>query len=153
VLIGLVPMAALGVALINWLSSWNSRATINGVSTSLTIGLVALGLSEAGWQNAFGSNAPVLHLLVMLVVAALATTIGAQTRVSDALINGALWGMRRLRWLMIGLAMLLGGSLGFALTSNLGLGCFTPFGVLLGIGIGGLLVLRVDRLLKQKPHP
>ena len=153
VLIGLVPMATLGVALINWLSSWRSREAINGVSTSLVVGLVALGLSEAGWQNAFGSGAPVLHLIVMLIVTALATTIGAQTRVSDMLINGALWGMRRLRWLMIALAMLLGGALGFALTSNIGIGFFTPFGVLLGIVIGALLILRVDRLLKQKPHP
>lgn len=153
VLIGLVPMAALGVALINWLTSWRSREAINGASTSLAIGLVALGLCEVGWQNLFGSGAPVLHLLVMLVVAALATTVGALPRVSNALINGALWGMRRMRWVMIALAMLLGGSLGFALTSNLGIGCFTPFGVLLGIAVGALLVLRVDRLLKQKPHP
>jgi hypothetical protein len=154
VLIGLVPMAALGGALVNWLSSWRSREAINGVSTSLVIGLLALGLCEAGWQNLIGAQAvPVLHLLVMLVVTSLATTIGAQPRVSNALINGALWGMRRVRWLMIGLAMLLGGALGFALTSNLGIGCFTPFGVLLGIAIGALLILRVDRLVKQKPHP
>ncbi len=153
VLIALVPMATLGVALINWLSSWRSREAINGISTSLAVGLVALGIAEAGWQNALGAAAPVLHLVVMLVVASLATTIGAHPRVSDALINGALWGMRRLRWLMIALAMLLGGALGFALTSNIGLGCFTPFGVLLGIGVGALLVLRVDRLIKQKPHP
>lgn len=153
VLIGMVPMAAVGVALVNWLSSLNSRETINGVSTSLAVGLVALGLCEAGWQNLIGMGAPVLHLLVMLIVSALATTIGAQPRVSNALINGALWGMRRVRWLMIVLATLIGGALGFALTNNLGIGCFTPFGVLLGILVGGLLVLRVDRLLKQKPHP
>src|SRR5207237_1173002 len=115
--------------------------------------LVALGLCVAGWQNLAGTGAPVLHLLVMLVVTSLAATVGALPRVSDALINGALWGMRRVRWLMIALAMVLGGSLGFALTNNLGIGCFTPFGVLLGIAVGGLLVLRVERLLKQKPHP
>ncbi|HVU67594.1 MAG TPA: serine/threonine-protein kinase [Ktedonobacteraceae bacterium] len=153
VLIGMVPMATIGVALINWLSTLRTREAINGLSTSLAIGLVALALCEAGWQNVFGAGAPVLHLLVMLIVSALATTIGAQPRVSNGLINGALWGMRRLRWLMIALAMLLGGALGFALTTNLGIGCFTPFGVLLGIGVGALLVLRVDRLLKQKPHP
>ncbi len=153
IMIGLVPMAALGVALVNWLSSWRSHEAINGFSTSLTVGLVALALSEAGWQNLFGSNAPVLQLLVMLIITALATTIGAQTRVSNALINAALWGMRRVRVLVIALAMLLGGALGFALTNGLGLGCFTPFGVLLGIAVGGLLVLRAERLLKQKPHP
>lgn len=153
VLLGLVPMAALGVTLVNWLSNWRSREAINGMSTSLGVGLVALGLSEVGWQNLVGAGAPVAHLLVMLIVTALATTVGAQPRVSNALINGALWGIRRMRWVMIGLAMLLGGSLGFALTNSLGVGCFTPFGVLLGIAVGGFLVLRVDRLLKQKQHP
>ena len=152
VLIGMVPMATLGVALVSWLDSWRSRESINGVSTSLALGLIALGVCEAGWQNLVGSGAPVLHLLAMLLVTSLATTIGALPRVSDALINGVLWGMRRLRWLMIALAMLLGGVLGFALTSNLAIG-FAPFGVLLGIGIGLLLILRVDHLLKLKPHP
>ncbi len=61
--------------------------------------------------------------------------------------------MRRMRWLMISLAMLIGGTLGFALTNGLASGCFTPFGILLGIAVGGLLMLRVDRLVKQKPHP
>lgn len=153
VLIGMVPMATVGVALVNWLSSWRERETINGLSSSLAIGLGALALCEAGWQNLFGAGAPVLHLLVMLIVTALATTVGSLPRVSNGLINGVLWGMRRVRWLMIALAMLLGGALGFALTNNLGIGCFTPFGVLLGIGVGAVLILRVDRLLKQKPHP
>ncbi|HEY0756321.1 MAG TPA: protein kinase [Ktedonobacteraceae bacterium] len=153
VLIGLVPMAALGVGLVNWLSALRERETFNSLSTSLAIGLTALGLAEAGWQNTFGAGASILHLLVMLIIAALATTLGALPRVSNALINGALWGMRRVRWLMIALAMLLGGALGFTLTNSLGIGCFTPFGVLLGVAVGAFLILRVDRLLKQKPHP
>ena len=84
---------------------------------------------------------------------ALAATIGSVPRVSDAIINSATWGLRHARWLMIALAMLLGGTLGFALTNGLAGGCLTPLGVLLGIGVGGLLVVRVDRLVKQKPHP
>lgn len=153
VLIGLVPMATLGVVIVNWLSSWPTRETINRVITSLSFGLLTLGLCEAVWQNLFGSGAPVLHLLIMLLATSLAATIGSLPRVSDAMINGALWAMRRVRWLMIGFAMLLGGSLGFAITNSLGIGCFTPFGVLLGVAVGALLVLRVDRLMKQKPHP
>jgi len=90
---------------------------------------------------------------VMLLLVSLAATLGALPAISDRIINGAIWGMSHMRWLMIVLAMLLGGTLGFALTNGLGSGCFTPFGVLLGIGVGALLVLRVDRLLKQKPHP
>jgi hypothetical protein len=153
VLLGLGPAATLGVVIVNWLSSWTTREMINRVCTSLTLALVVLGIGEAGWQYAFQAGVPPLHLFLLLLVTSLAATIGALPRVSDAIINSAIWGMRRMRWLMISLAMLIGGTLGFALTNGLASGCFTPFGILLGIAVGGLLMLRVDRLVKQKPHP
>lgn len=153
VLVGLGPAAMLGVVVVNWLSAWTTREMLTRVCTGLTMALVLLGVGETGWQNLFGNSVPALHLFIMLLLTALAATIGALPRVSDALIKGATWGMRRARWVMIALAMVLGGLLGFALTSGLASGCFTPFGVLLGVGVGALLVLRVDRLLKQKPHP
>jgi serine/threonine protein kinase len=153
VLVGLGPTATLGVLIVNWLTAWTTRETIDRACTGLTSALVLLGICETGWQNLFGSGAPALHLLVMLLITSLAATIGALPRVSSAIINGATWGMRHARWAMIALAMLLGGTLGFALTSGLASGCFTPFGILLGIGVGALLVLRVDRLMKQKPYP
>jgi hypothetical protein len=141
------------VVIANWLTSWNTRETVNRVCTSLSTALALLGLGEVGWQNLIGLSAPELHLVTMLLLTALAATVGSLPRISGMLINGAIWGMRHARWLMIALAMILGGTLGFALTNGLSSGCFTPFGVLLGIGVGVLLVLRVDRLLKQKPHP
>lgn len=153
ILIGLGPFAMLGVLIVNWLTAWSTREAINRVCTGLSVALVALGISEAGWQNFFGNGAPPVHLLAMLLVTALAATIGSLPRVSDAIINSAMWGLRHARWLMIALAMLLGGTLGFALTNGLAGGCLTPLGVLFGIGLGGLLVVRVDRLVKQKPHP
>ncbi len=153
VLVGLGPAAMLGVVIVNWLTAWTTREMVNRVCTGLVAALVVLGVCETGWQNLFGNGAPPLHLLVMLLATALAATVGALPRVSDALIKGATWGMRRARWAMITIAMLLGGTLGFALTNGLAAGCFTPFGILLGVGVGALLVLRVDRLLKQKPHP
>jgi hypothetical protein len=40
------------------------------------------------------------------------------------------------------------------LTSSIAFGCFTPFGVLLGVGVALALVLRLNRLVKQKlAHP
>ena len=153
VLLGLGPAATLGVVIVNWLSSWTTREMINRVCTSLSLALVVLGVGEAAWQYLFNSGVPALHLFVLLLATSLAATVGALPRVSDAIINSATWGMRRVRWLMIALAMLFGGTLGFALTNGLASGCFTPFGILLGIAVGGLLVLRADRLLKQKPHP
>lgn len=153
VLVGLGPAALLGVLVVNWLSAWTTREAINRVCAGLVMALALLGISEEGWQNLFGNGAPTLHLFIMLLITALAATIGSLPRVSEALIKAASWGMRRARWVMIVLALLLGGVLGFALTNGLASGCFTPFGVLLGLGVGGLLILRVDRLLKQKPHP
>ena len=65
-----------------------------------------------------------------------------------------MWMMQHMRWLMIGLVVIIVGGLGFALTSGIAFGFFTPFGVLLGVGIGVALVLRLNRLLKQKlTHP
>lgn len=153
ILVGLVPFSTLGVVIANWLTSWNTRETVNRICTSLSFALVTLGVCEAGWLNLFGQGSPELHFLAMLLITALAATIGALPRVSNAIIRGAIWGMSHVRWLMIASAMVLGGGLGFALTDGLAAGCFTPFGVLLGIGVGAILVLRVDRLLKQKPHP
>ena len=53
-------------------------------------------------------------------------------------------------WLMICLVMVVGGGLGFALTSGIAFGCFIFFGVLFGVGVGVVLVLCFDRLMKQK---
>jgi hypothetical protein len=153
VLVGLGPAALLGVVIVNWLTAWTTREMVNRVCTGLVTALALLGIGETGWQNLFGDGAPILHLLVMLLAAAFAATAGVQPRVSDALLKWAIWAMRRARWAVITVAMLLGGVLGFALTNGLAAGCFTPFGLLLGVGVGALLVQRVDRLLKQKPHP
>jgi len=153
VLVGLVLFATLGVLIVNWFTNWKPREALSRISTSLSVALTLLGIGEAAWDNLFGTNSPILHFIAMLILTSLAATIGAIPGVSDALIKGMIWGMSHMRWLMIILAMLLGGILGFALTNGLSSGCFTPFGVLLGIGVGGLLVMRVDRLLKQKPHP
>lgn len=153
ILVGLVPFSTLGVVIANWLTSWNTRETVNRVCTSLSIALVLLGLGEAAWQNLIGQGIPELHLFIMLLLTAVAATVGSLSRVSNALIKGTTWGMRHQRRLMFALAAISGGALGFVLTSGLAVGCFTPFGVLLGVGVGVALALRVDRLLKQKPHP
>lgn len=153
ILVGLVLFATLGVVIANWLTSWNTKETLNRICTSLTTGLLVLGVCESIWQNSIGSGLPELHFFIMLLVTSTAATIGASARVSSAILKSASWGMRHQRWVMIALAMFVGGGVGFALTNGLAAGCFTPFGVLLGVGVGIILVLRVDRLLKQKTHP
>jgi len=155
VLVGLVPFATAGAILVNWGSSWSTRETISRACTGLTTALIALGISEGFWQNVVGGGtAPPLHFIVMLLITAAGATIGSLPWVSNKMISVGMWMMQHMRWLMICLAVVVGGGLGFALTSGIAFGCFTPFGVLLGVGVGLALVLRLNRLLKQKlTHP
>ncbi len=154
VLVGLVPFATLGAIIVNWGSLWRNREIISRACTGLCTALLALGLSEAIWQSLFGGAAPQLQLIVMLLMTAAGATIGTAPRVSDRMLNAGMWAMQHMRWVMIGLAVLVGGGLGYALTSGIAIGCFTLFGVLLGSGVAVALVLRIDRLLKHRlPHP
>ena len=154
VLIGLVPFATLGAIIVNWGSLWRTRGIISRACTGLCTALVALGLSEAIWQNLFGGAAPQLQLVVVLLMTAAGATIGTAPRVSDWMLKAGMWAMQHMRRLMIGLAVLVGGGLGYALTSGIALGFFTLFGVLLGSGVAVALVLRIDRLIKHAlPHP
>ena len=155
VLVGLVPFATAGALLVNLGSSWNTRETISRACTGLTTALIALGVSEGIWQNLIGGGtAPPLHLMVMLLITAAGATIGSTPRISNKMISVGMWMMQHMRWLMIGLAIVVGGGLGYTLTSSIAFGCFTPFGVLLGVGVALALVLRLNRLVKQKlAHP
>jgi len=154
ILVGLVLFATAGAVIVNWGSSWSTRETISRACTSLCTSLLVVALSESIWQNILASAAPQLHLVVMLLVSAAGAAIGTAPRVSDWMLNSGIWALQHMRRLVFGLAVIAGGGLGFALTSGIALGCFTPFGVLLGVGVALALVLRLDRLVKQKlPHP
>ena len=154
VLVGLVPFATAGAIIANWGSKWSTRETISRASTGLATALIVLGVSEWIWQNLLGGVAPPLHLVVMLLATAAGATIGTSPGVSNRILNTGMWMMQHMRWLMIGVAVIVGGGLGFALTSGIAFGCFAPFGVLLGVGVAVALVLRLDRLIKQRhPHP
>jgi serine/threonine protein kinase len=154
VLVGLVPFATAGAIFVNWGSKWSTRETISRAITGLCTALIVVGLSEWIWQNLLGVAAPPLQLVVMLLVTAAGATIGSSPRVSNRILNTGMWMMQHMRWLMIGVAVAAGGGLGYALTSGIAFGCFAPFGVLLGVGVAVALVLRIDRLIKQKhPYP
>ncbi len=154
VLVGLVPFAVAGAIIVNWGSSWSTRETISRACTGLASALIVLGISEILWQNVAGGAAPPFHLISMLLITAAGATIGSLPSVSSKMISIGMWMMQHMRWLMIGMAVVIGGGLGFALTSGIAFGVFTPFGILLGVGVGVALVIRLNRLLKQKrTHP
>jgi hypothetical protein len=155
VLVGLVPFATAGAIIVNWGSLSSTRETVSRACTGLTTALIALGVSEGIWQNLLGGGtAPPVHFMVMLLITAAGATIGTSPRVSNKMISIGMWMMQHMRWLMICLAVVVGGGLGYTLTSGIAFGCFTPFGVLLGVGVALALVLRLNRLVKQKlAHP
>jgi hypothetical protein len=138
----------LGALIINWGSALTNRDTINRICTGLVTSLALLGLGEVTWQS-LSLSAPPLQLFVMLLLTAAGATIGTSSRVSNQIIKSGTWLMTRLPWVMYSAAVILGGSLGFALTSGFSYGCFAPFGALLGVGIGVSLVLRIRRLISQ----
>src|SRR5712692_9957273 len=148
VLGGALIFSTLGALIINWSGSLTNRDTLNRVLTGLATSLVALGLGEVACQT-LSLSSPPLQLFIMLLLTATGATIGTAPRVSNQLIKSGIWLMTRLPWVMYVLAVVVGGSLGFALTSGFSYGCFAPFGALLGVGIGVSLVLRIRRLISQ----
>ncbi len=149
-LIGMVPLATLGAVFINWSDAWNKRQIINRLCTGATVALIVITFFELIWQSLSFPQLPPLQLSVMLTASAAAATLGTDSRVSERMLNGVIWAMRYMRWVVIGGSVLLGGILGFTLANGFASGCLTPFAILLGIGVAVALVLRVDRLLKSK---
>ncbi len=150
VLFSMVPLATLGALLVDWDGASSKQDTMNRFYTGLSVSLSALGLGELLWHMLLRINIPQLQLCAMLLLTAVGATIGTNSRVSELIVEKGIWAMRHLRPLVITAAALIGGMLGFTLTSGAAFGCFTPFGVLLGMGITVALVLRVGRLVK---HP
>ena len=148
VLLGMLIFSTLGALVINLTRPLTSRDLLNRALTGLMTALAILGLGELTWQT-FAFSAPPLQLFVMLLLTATGATIGTAPRVSERIMKTGTWLMMRMPWVMYTAAVILGGSLGFAVTSGFSYGCFAPFGALLGIGIGVSLVLRIRRLIAQ----
>jgi serine/threonine protein kinase len=148
VLLGMLIFSTLGALVINLTRPLTNRDMLNRALTGLTTALAILGLGELIWQT-FSFSAPPLQLFVMLLLTATGATFGTAPRVSERIMKSGTWLMMRLPWVMYAAAVILGGSLGFAVTSGFSYGCFAPFGALLGIGIGVSLVLRIRRLIAQ----
>ncbi len=148
-LILLVPTATLGSLLAYWNRTWTIHDLINRGCTGMGSALALLALVEIIWQFGIHGAPPPLQFGIMLFITALGATLGTTPKLSDYILDGAGWAVSHQRKFVIGAAAGIGGVLGFFLTSGFALGCFTPFGVLLGIAVCVGLVLRVDQLLRH----
>ncbi len=145
----LVPSAMLGSLSVYWNRSWTIHDVINRACTGMGSALALLALVELLWQLSTHRSPPALQFSIMLFVTALGATLGTAPKLSDYVLDGAGWALMHQRKLFIAVAALLGGMLGFFLTSGFAFGCLTPFGILLGIAVCVGLVLRVDQLLRH----
>src|SRR5215472_5519607 len=143
VLLGMVPLATLGALLVDWDSTSSIRDRINRFCTGLSVTLSTLGFGALAWHIFLHMNIPSLQLCAMLLLTAAGASTGTHPIVSEWIIDRGIWSMKHARPLVIIVAVLLGGILGLLLTSGAALGCFTPFGVVTGMGIALALVSRV----------
>jgi len=148
ILVLLVPTTTLGALLINRDDAWDLREKINHACTGMLCSLTLLALVKLIWQ--LFPQAPFAHLelVVMLVMSSLGAAVGTYSFISEYIIFGTSWLLANLRWLTVTIAALFGGLCGFLLTTSMTLGCFTPFGIVIGAGVAVALVLRVDYLVK-----
>ena len=79
--------------------------------------------------------------LEILLIAALASTVGTHPQISKRIIALVQWATGYARWVVIALAMAVGGGLGFMLTAGLPLTFLTPLSMVVGSGIVASLAL------------
>ena len=154
ILVGLVPLTTLGAMLVNLKATWSSVDMLNRMSTGMAVALLALGLSEGVWQNLAFPAVPPLQFFIMLLITAVGATLGTAPRISARIFRSVTWATRRMRRVVMVLAIVLGAGLGFALTNGFAYGLFSLFGLALGVAVAMLLVQRSDSLITQNyPTP
>jgi len=157
VLLGMIPLATLGALAADRGDATRRKwSSLNRFCTGLGLTLGALGFGELAWHVLLGTNVPVLHLCTMLLLAAVAATIGTNPTVSQQMIEQVSRGVSLppplfiiVRLLIIVAAIVIGGGLGLMLTMGTAFGWLNLLAVLLGIGVMLTLVIHVDRLVKQ----
>ncbi len=151
VLVGAIPAATAGALIVNWVSAWRWKETINRASTGMAATLAILGAIQlvSGTIQLPSLLPPAAYLTTMLLIAALSATIGITRSISDAIIDGSIWTLRHLnrKGVVIGTTML-GGILGACLSTGFAFTTLSWLSILLGLGVGFLLPWHSRRLLK-----
>jgi serine/threonine protein kinase len=151
VLVGAIPAATAGALIVNWVSAWRWKETINRASTGMAATLAILGAIQlvSGIIQLPSLLPPAAYLTTMLLIAALSATIGITRSISDAIIDGSIWTLRHLnrKGVVIGTTML-GGILGACLSTGFAFTILSWLSILLGLGVGFLLPWHSRRLLK-----
>ncbi len=145
-LVGFVPLAALGALCVNW--NWHDA--LDRLCSGSFTALIALGIGELLWQTLLQATLPPLQIFVMLLLAALGATVGTYPALSRRLFTWIMLGLNYIQWLVIIAAIGAGGLLGYGLTLGFPFSLFTLIGIVPGLAVAAVLVLRADYRLK---HP
>ncbi|MEO9059333.1 MAG: serine/threonine protein kinase [Ktedonobacteraceae bacterium] len=149
VLLGIVVAAPIGALAVNWNRRWSVQETLSRLCTGLYTTLFPLGVSELLWQTFLHNKVPPLQLFVLLLLAALSSSVCTNASVSEKIIERFLFAMEYMRRPVMIAAVLVGGFLGFILAIGFPPSGFTLLGIAGGIGVALAFVLQLDRLLKQ----
>ena len=149
VIAGIVPASTLGALLVNRSSPWSFREFIDRACTGMMSAFLALAALRIPLHFLLNTSLPTLQLVILLFVTALGATVGTMGTISDYINYGISWAMSRMYWATIVAVIVLGGVIGFFLTSGLATGWATVVGIATGLGITGALIWRVDYLMRQ----
>jgi serine/threonine protein kinase len=149
VLAGITPAATAGALLVNQSTPWTLRDTIDRACTGMTSGFIALVVVRLLWHFTLNNQQPVLQLIILLLVTAIGASAGTTNTISEYINYGISWAMAKFYWQTIIFIIVLGGFLGFLLTLGLPSVWGIIIAILVGMGIGGALLLRVDYLMRQ----
>ena len=151
-LVALLPAAMLGALTVQWNGSLSFDELLARAFTSLGCTLIGVSVVEALWQFAVHAPLASLHLLLLLVVAALSAAFGAHGPPCAAIIaalSRVHAAVGRTGWLAVLLLVPVGGALGYLLTFGFALSVFSAFGILVGVGIAVGLMEVVDLLIRR----
>ncbi|HLI09078.1 MAG TPA: protein kinase [Ktedonobacteraceae bacterium] len=149
-LIGIAPFAALGAALFEREGAPGLRELFNRFCAALAVALPALVAGVSLWHGLPTGIPSWLEALMALLVTAFAAAIGANPFISERILRGTTWLLKRATTFIIGSYALIGGLLGLGLAAGFPLNWFVLISIALGVATGLALVLRADYLMK---HP
>ncbi len=155
-LVGWALVATAGAIIGRWGDSLERRALTSTVCSLTALGLLAL--LWANWlqpQVFLGSAPPEALLITSIVVESLAAALGAAPRISGSVLRvlGAI-AQRATILVFIGM-VILGGFVGYLLTSAFpaALGFFQPIAIVVGIILGAVLAIRLNRYIRRFQRP
>jgi hypothetical protein len=151
-LIALLPVAMVGALTVQWNRSLSFDELLARNFTSLACTLIGVSGVEALWQFAVRPPLGALHLLLLLVVAALSAAFGAHGPPCAAIIAAlsrvhAM--VKRIGWLAMLLLAPVGALFGYLLTFGFALSIFSASGILVGVAIAVGLMWVVDLLVRR----